>query len=198
MVPITAETKTTTGATHTAGFRQFDTLFRVQSLPLVKAVGGPRCGHSFVLWISWERLFCGLCFLRDGYHAELPGKLHSTKVLADNGKPQQTGRLESHVQVIEGIFAPKPGQSLEAFRRVRNALETKPAKNQFPFASSLWDLMGKQPPLAIPLVRALHKPPEEVARDMELSSYNVYERLMKGVRAATDLVRKYDEKRYTS
>lgn len=166
---------------------------RPRSLPPLKAVGGPRCGHSSEFLVYWETMFCGLCFFREGYFDELPKKLHHTKrSLADNGNPQQVGKLESHVKVVEGIIAPLENQSLEAFSRVRNALETRPATKQFPFASALWEMMGKQPPLGLTLVYAIHYPLDEVAAKLGVSVLNAHERLAKALNYATNLLRKYD------
>ena len=186
----------TSPASHSPVLEEEAARERVHSLPLLNAVSGPRCEHPQSFWITWETLFCGLCFLRDGYHGELPRKLHHTKrTLTTNGNPQQAGKLESHVRVIEGIIAPLPGQSLDAFARARNDMETRPAPSIFPFASALWELMGKQPPLAIPLALAMNYSPEKVAHLLELSVFNVNERLVKAIDAATRMIRKYDGRR---
>lgn len=186
-------------ATHLKEKAIAGTKLQQRSLPPLKAVGGPRCGHSSDFYVYWETMFCGLCFFREGYFDELPKKLHHTKrSLADNGNPQQVGKLESHVKVVEGIIAPLENQSLEAFARVRNALESRPATKQFPFASSLWEMMGKQPPLALTLVYAIHYPLDKVAAKLGVSVLNAHERLAKALNYATNLLRKYDVRNETS
>lgn len=156
-------------------------------------VGKISCNHSAGFFVTWSFVFCGLCFLREGYSDELPGRLHHVHELAENGNPRQTDRLNSHVQVIEGLFPPLQNQSVRSFSRARGQLGSHPAPNIFPFASAIWEVLGKQPPLGWPLyeaVRGVAIP--EIARNMDLSLYNVNERIMKGVDMAARIIRKYD------
>lgn len=159
-------------------------------------VGNSSCQHSAWLFVSWDTVFCGLCFLKVGFNQELPSRLHLSKTLADNGNPQQTGKLESHVSVVEGIFAPGT-MTLKQFSRARGHLGSAPAPNIFPFSSALWTVIGRQPPLGWPLYLAVRGfSEEEIAKEMGVSIYNVNERLSKGVDMAAKLVRKYDERKW--
>lgn len=172
-----------------------ESLFR--ALPLLRYVGSGSCPHTFSLWVRSEASqFCGLCFLREGYSAELPMKLHLSKTLADNGNPQQTGKLESHVSVTEGIIAIRADQTTKQFSRARRNMGSAPSPNLFPFASALWEVMGRQPPLGIPLARSVLGETEvEVANALGYSLYNTLGRLSKGVDMAVRLVWQYDDSR---
>jgi hypothetical protein len=154
-----------------------------------------RCGHSFSFLVRWDTTFCGLCFLREGYHEELPKKLHLVRTLADNGNPQQTDQLQGHLSLVEGIY--DPGDTpLRDFSRARSHKGSAPLPQLYPFASALWGVMGKQPPLGLPLYRSVLGVPErEIASFMEISLLNVNIRLSKGVDMAVRLIRKYDHDR---
>lgn len=158
-----------------------------------------RCGHPFTYQIVWEHPFCGLCFLIDGYQQGLPMALHRSKSLAENGNPAQSGALQSHVRVVEGLLLPSEGQTLKDFSRAREQyMGSKPAPTTFPVASALWEMCGKQPPLAKPLLLAVvqQKPHVDIAVELDLSLWRLVSTLKKGISMATNLVRKYDGPRY--
>lgn len=165
----------------------------VRTLPYISVVGKRSCPHSSVMIVDWETAFCGLCFLREGYADELPGKLHFVKTLADNGNPQQTGSFIGHVSLVEGLKPPKKGQTINNASRARSIIGSRPLPKQFPFASAVWVVVDKQPPLGVPLAYAVTGLSEiDIARRMLLSLYNVNERLEKAVSMAMRIVRKYD------
>lgn len=150
-----------------------------QALPDFFYVGGSSCGHPFTYEYDGT---CGLCFIKDGFDSELPKQLHRSKSLADNGNPQQTSSFQSHVQVSLGLVPPKKGQNLANFRRARKQY-SQVAHGQFPITSALWELMGFQPPLAIPLIASIsgEKAPE-IAEKLDISIYNLQIRLQKAVK----------------
>lgn len=184
----------------------------ISSLPYEAHRGALDCGHSLVYIIQPEAsgaLLCGLCFFKDGYQAELPPKFHVYKQLAENGNPETTPRFMSHLNVVMGLIAPKQDEDLHEFRRNRNSLareqytvrsplpghplqtltreqkKTKPSWGMYPVASSLWKLMGYQPPLGVVLVRAIGGRTEtEIAYELNLSLFNVHERMGKAIRTA--------------
>jgi hypothetical protein len=161
-----------------------------RALPDELYVGNEGCGHS-VAYYSPNFSSCGLCFLREGFNSELPGSIHSAKSLAENGNPQQTPLFFSHVLVAEGFRSPKTGQNLSKFRLARKQYSRKSAE-VFPFASSLWVLMGYQPPLAKPLIHAvlgLGEP--KIAIILDTSVYNVVDRLRKGINFTTNWIDRY-------
>jgi hypothetical protein len=165
-----------------------------RALPEVMYVGNEGCSHS-VAYLTPEltaiTASCGLCFLREGYLNELPGSIHKAKMLAENGNPQQTPLFLSHVLVSEGFKSPKTGQNLNQFRLARKQYSRKSAEI-FPFASSLWVLMGYQPPLAKPLIQAvLGKNEPEIALLLDVSVYNVVDRLRKGINFTVNWINQY-------
>lgn len=167
-----------------------------QAYSISTPVGNGSCIHSSEALIKWETIFCGLCFMREGYAYELPGRLHLTRTLADNGNPQQTGQLEGHVSIVEGLKPPPLDMPLRHFSRARGQLRSRPLPLLFPFASSVWEVMGKQPPLGIPLAYFVTGASEfYIARTMDISLYSVNERLGKAVRMATKLIKGYDGRR---
>lgn len=167
----------------------------IGALPTILYVGNSGCVHSSLYELTWYTTFCGLCFMIEGFTGELPTRLHESRLLADNGNPQQSGKLMSHVSVVEGFAAPDPEQNLKQYRLARGQY-TRRSPRLFPFASALQELMGHQPPLARPLILAcqgFHEP--EIAARMDLSVYNVAERIRKGLALATGSVRKYSDHR---
>lgn len=150
------------------------------------------CGHSLTYITHWERSFCGLCFLQFGYADEVPGRLHRLRTLADNGKPDQTGQFQGHVRVVEGITLPVADESMQSFRRRRGKLKVENSRT--PFATALWLVSGRQPPLAEPLIKAVvqRKDHGTIQWEMQISTMNLVERLTKGVNMATNYIRKYN------
>lgn len=150
------------------------------------------CGHSPTYITHWERSFCGLCFLQFGYLDEVPGRLHRLRTLADNGKPDQTGQFQGHVRVVEGIALPVAEESMQSFRRRRGKLKVE--GSNYPFATALWLVSGRQPPLAQPLILAVvqRKSHATIQEEMDISLLNLVTRLTKGVDMATNYIRKYN------
>lgn len=150
-----------------------------------------RCGHSLSYILHWETSFCGLCFLQNGYAEEVPQRLHRLRTLSKNGKPDQTGQFQAHVQVVEGITLPVDGEGLREFRRRRGKLSFEDSR--YPFATALWNVCGRQPPLAEPLVKAVvqRKTHYEICEEMGLSLLNLVERMRKGIDMAANHIRKY-------
>lgn len=172
------------------------------SLPYDSFRVNPDCGHSpsYVLRNYEEQpLFCGLCFYREGWESELPGRVHLFKTLAENGNPETSPKFLAHLFLAVGLEAPKPDETLREFqnRRSPRAREqyTRPAWGLFPVASTLWKLMGYQPPLAIVLVRGTMGQSEAyIANAMDISLLDVYIRMAKGIRAAMGFL-PYDTRR---
>ena len=157
-------------------------------------LGLASCGHSLRYKVVWETSFCGLCFLSLGYQAELPGRIHVTKQLADNGNPQQTGQIQAHVKVSEGIRTPSKDQTLADFVRRRGGNEQRDSKeSRLPFADSLWFICGKQPPLAKPLVLIIvgRRNDAQIMYEMGISLLNLVDRTAKAVDITTRYIRKY-------
>jgi hypothetical protein len=162
-----------------------------RSLPLSFPQGNGSCRHS-PLYLIFENdtASCGFCHVHDGIQHELPGKLHFSKQLTTNGNPQQTPLLLAHVQLIEGLKPPQPWQSTKQYRLARGQLDTKPAHEIFPYTSALWELMGYQPPIATPLVKALYgKTETEIAAELKTSQYSVFVSIAKAVRWTLKYVR---------
>jgi hypothetical protein len=168
------------------------------------------CGHSPSYIIQTEPsapALCGLCFWKEGWESELPGRIHSFKSLAENGNPETHNSFLSHLVLSMGLIPPKKEQNLRDWRANRTSRGreqytvraprtkhlTTAARNesfsrpnrQFPIASALWELMGYQPPLGIVLVKAVGGASEiQIAQVLDLSLYNVHVRLEKAIRAA--------------
>jgi hypothetical protein len=184
----------------------------ITSLPYEDYRADLDCGHSNLYLVQAESegpLLCGLCFFRDGYEAELPASIHLHKALAENGNPETIGLLMSHLNVVMGLIPPKKGEDIKAYQRRRNALAreqyttrsplpdhriiqqvrhikfTSPSWRMFPVASSLWKLMGYQPPLGIVLVRGVGGRVEtEIASELDISHMDVHIRMAKAIRTA--------------
>lgn len=150
------------------------------------------CRHSRLYIIrNYEEqpLFCGLCFYREGWESELPTRIHLFKTLAENGNPETSPKFLAHMLLAVGLEPPKPDQNLRDFQKLRSPRArvqyTKPAWGLFPVASSLWKLMGYQPPLAIVLVRgASGRPESAIAEELDLSLTDVHIRMAKAIRTA--------------
>lgn len=152
------------------------------------------CGHSpfAIVWSQDDSLpvGCGLCHLRAILETEIPKRLHEYEVLAENGNPETSPRFWAHVESSMGLVPPREGQNLRAYRASRAGAYRQPSRLQFPVTSSLWKMMGYQPKLAKPLVRALlGQAPEQIGREFSLSTYMVHETLGKGVRLALRYLR---------
>lgn len=150
--------------------------------------GKSSCLHSdqYQIITSGTGLRCGTCFFRSGFIEELPSRL-SVKRLSDAGIPDLSPAILNHLLITMGLVAPEPGETLKHFRKRRIKLinHEKLHKDQYPFGSSLWLLMGFQPPLAIPLVEFCKGRREvDIADAYGWSLFNVQERLGKAVRTA--------------
>jgi len=150
------------------------------------------CHHSplYILRNYEEQpLFCGLCFYREGWESELPTRIHLFKTLAENGNPETSPKFLAHMLLAVGLEPPRPDQAIRDFQKLRSPRArvqyTKPAWGLFPVASSLWKLMGYQPPLAIVLVRgASGRPEHAIATELDLSLTDVHIRMAKAIRTA--------------
>lgn len=157
---------------------------RSKALPAKRSVGRSSCPHPHDLHFG---PLCGLCFFQDGFASELPTRLHAYKILADNGNPETSPKFLAHLQVTFGIRPPEPGQSLHQFRAQRR-LASSPAPGIYPIASVIWEMMGNQPPLAHPFYLAVIGVPEaQIASRLEISQYNLWNRLAKATRYAMRL-----------
>lgn len=142
---------------------------------------------------------CGLCFFKQGWESEIPTAVHEAHVLAQNGNPQTAPKFMAHLFLVMGLKQPDPGVSLREFRRIRNwplAREqyTEAAPGLYPISSSLWRLMGYQPPLGIVLVRAVSGFTEQqIATELDLSLWNVVDRMGKAIRTALGYIPKAKE-----
>lgn len=88
-----------------------------------------------------------------------------------------------------GLVPPEPEQSLREFRLQRSR-RSKPNPKLFPFTSALWQLMGVQPPLGRVLVKFCEGYSElEIGAQLDLSIYNVQERLRKSTNTAHKFLR---------
>lgn len=134
-------------------------------------------------------LYCGPCFFREGVESELPTRLTIRETSGLFGAPQYDPRLMTHLMISVGLVPPDPEQSLREFRTQRSR-RSKPNPKLFPFTSSLWELMGVQPPLGRVLVKFCEGYNElAIARDLNLSLYNVQERLRKSVNTGYKFLR---------
>lgn len=90
-------------------------------------------------------------------------------------------RLIEHMIVTVGLVPPEPHESTKQFRE-RRRKQSWPSPKLYPFTSTLWQMMGFQPPLAKVLVEFCKGYNEvQIAEQMGLSVYNVKERLRKSV-----------------
>jgi hypothetical protein len=127
-------------------------------------------------------VLCGPCYFRDGFEAEYPTRLNTRTREGILGGPSLDPQLLNHIGVSVGLVPPEPGQSLREFRTQRS-VRSQPSPKRFPFSSALWLLMGVQPPLATVLVQFCEGYNEvEIGMKMDLSLYNVSDRLGKAVR----------------
>jgi hypothetical protein len=147
------------------------------------------CSHS-LFYMVWDYndekpVFCGLCYLTTFFQDEFPKKIHAYKVLAENGNPETDPRFWSHLEAQCGLIPPRTGQDLREYRRARKGVYGVPSKRQFPVTHSLWTMMGYQPKIARPLLRALWGLEEtDIAREFHYTIYNTHATIGKGVRLA--------------
>jgi hypothetical protein len=139
--------------------------------------------EDYLLWDPYQHYLCGPCFFRDGFQTELPSRVTIREGTGNYGAPAIDYRFIEHVEVSLGLVPPDPGEPLPQWRKRRDRLSSRPNPKLFPFISSLWNLMNFQPPLAKPLIRFCQGMDEvEIAEELDLSLYNVHERLVKAVR----------------
>lgn len=100
---------------------------------------------------------------------------------------------EAFLKYIEsqmGLVAPAPGQPLKKFRLAREQYSRKPRKTSTPATYALWELFGSQPKMAKPLLRLLLGVEEsDVARQLDMSIYNLQTTVAKGIRTSLRYVR---------
>lgn len=167
---------------------------KFSSLPYEVSRVTSDCGHSFLYVMrNYENqpLFCGLCFFRGGYEAELPTRIHVTinprfSTLAENGNIEMAPKFFSHLFLAMGLKPPKKDENLRHFRASRaRGQYTKAAPSLFPVATALWKLMGYQPPLGTILIAGVTGQTEqEIAKHLDLSIFGVYQRMMKAIHLA--------------
>lgn len=143
------------------------------------------CGHSPLYTLSnyaEQPLFCGLCLLKQGFEAEVPGRIHEFKTLAENGNPETSPRFMLHMTVSMGLMPPSAREALKGYRLARGQF-SRPSWGQFPVTSALWKLMGDQPPLAVPLIFAVQGHAEAlIAKRLDDSVRSITIRTAKGIR----------------
>jgi len=159
--------------------------------------GKAGCRHS---WFYEAHGQCSLCFLKERYEAEVPRRLHSYKVLAENGNPETNPTFLRHQETVLGLVPPRKGQDLRDFRLARAQYTV--AHGAFPITSSLSKAMGYQPPIVIPVLRAIQgRTDAEIAaelsdrEDREVTILNVHRRIVKGLRLVMRTVRHAETRR---
>lgn len=141
--------------------------------------------HSddYIIWDPFLHNLCGPCYFREGFRDELPSRVTIREGTGNYGAPAIDPRVIRHIELTIGLEPPRVGEALTRWRRRRNRFAKEPSPQMFPFASALWNLMNYQPPLAKPLVKFCYGMNEfQIADDLDISFYNVHERLMKAVR----------------
>lgn len=141
-----------------------------------------RCLHSEAYLIfNHIQVVCGACYFRDGVIGEVPTRINTRETSGLFGAPAFDPRWLDHIMVSSGLVPPAPDQTMREFREQRNK-QSYPSPKKFPFTSSLWSLMGFQPPLARVLVKFCAGYSElEISDQLDLSLYNVSDRLRKAV-----------------
>lgn len=152
------------------------------------------CSHSFLYVVStWNEgtpAFCGLCFLYNVFRDEHPTRIHEYKQLTVNGNPETKQAFLKHVESVMGLTGPKPGQSLRNYRLAREQYSRRPNRSNLPVTSALWELFGSQPKMAKPLLRALLGVTEpDIARQLDMSIYNLQTTIAKAIRTTLRYVR---------
>jgi len=153
--------------------------------------GNSGCHHAKIYQNLGE---CALCFLRDRYEREVPQRLHAYKQIAPNGNPETSHLFLMHQETALGLVPPRKGQNLRDFRLARAQYSVAPGA--FPVTSSLSKAMGYQPPIAIPVLRAIQGlTAREIAAELSareersVSILNVHRRMVKGLRLVMRMVR---------
>lgn len=134
---------------------------------------------------------CGACYFRDGVIGEVPTRINRGARTHEGlfGAPTIDPKLVSHLFLVVGLVPPAPHQSMREFRRLRSQ-RSKPNPKLYPFTTALWRLMGYQPPLArVLLLFCEGKSEIEIANEMDLSLYNVHDRLRKAVHTGRKYLR---------
>jgi hypothetical protein len=135
----------------------------------------------------YGHIFCGPCSIRHQFLVEIPSQVTMRK-LSDAGTPDFNPHFNGHLLVVLGLFPPNSGEQMHKFRERRKKI-SQPIKGLFPTTSALWQLMGNQPPLAIPLLEFCQGYNEvSIAERHSWSLWSVQERLGKGSRAVTRTV----------
>jgi hypothetical protein len=139
--------------------------------------------EDYTLWDPYLHGLCGPCYFREGFREELPSRVTIRERSGLFGAPAINPQLIQHIELSFGLIPPDPGESLKRWRRRRDRLSERPAPKVFPFGSALWNLMNYQPPLARVLVKFCQGKDEvTIADEMDLSLFNVHERMVKAVR----------------
>lgn len=151
-----------------------------------------RCLHT-ERYLIYDKVLntthCGPCYFREGILDELPTRINIREDSGLFGSPQFDPRFIEHAMISAGLVPPEPHQSLREFREQR-IIHSQPSPKAFPFTSTLWKLMGYQPPLAKVLLRFCQGYREvEIAEQMDLSLYNVTDRLSKAVHSGQKMLR---------
>lgn len=142
-----------------------------------------KCLHSnsYHIWTKSSPVVCGACYFRDGVLDELPTRTTIRRDSGTFGAPEIDPLLIEHAMVTVGLVPPLPGQALQQFR-IERRKRSQPNPRLFPFTSALWELVGKQPPLARVMVLFCQGYSEvEIADRLNLSLYNAHERLRKSI-----------------
>jgi len=145
------------------------------------------CGHSSLFFVHHverpEITFCGLCWIQEGWESEFPRRFHEYKLLAENGNPETSPRFWSHLKANLGLVPPEPDQDLNSYRLARKRLYGVPSKNQHPIAFALYEVMGVQPKLAVPLLRSLCGfSIDQIRAETRMTTYGVHQSMSKGIR----------------
>jgi hypothetical protein len=152
----------------------------------------PNCLHlpSYVIRLKPTGILtCGPCFFRDGFITEIPTRVNTRVTAGISGTKEFDFQFIEHISVSVGLVLPEPGESLWDFRRKRSR-RSRPSPKHHPVTSALWELVGKQPPLAGPLLQFCQGYNElQVADRMDLSLYNVTDRLRKAVSTGQKFLR---------
>lgn len=187
-----------------------------QSLPYDMARVAGDCRHNPLYLIQFEEEqppFCGLCFFKQGVEAEVPGRIHQFKTLADNGNPETSPKMVAHLHVSMGLKPPRKGEALQDYRKRRTARAheqyttrsplkdhklvqqtrvekySSPSPRLFPVTSALWQLMGYQPPLGRVLVEGVNGQTEvQIARALNTSVLDIHNRMVKAIRIGTGFI----------
>jgi len=145
------------------------------------------CGHSSLFFVSHaeraEITFCGLCWIQEAWESEFPGRFHEYKLLAENGNPETSPRFWSHLKANLGLVPPLPDEDLGNYRLARKRLYGVPSRSQHPVAAALYEVMGVQPKLAVPLLRTLCGfSIDQIRAETQMTTYGYHQSMAKGIR----------------